>query len=200
MKDFEEDEQCYFNFISEPKFTEMKQQDIIKLKEKIWLKNGKRCPVLDKEIPLDKAVLDHAHKRNDEPYAPDKGTIRTSLDFRVNAVLGKLENAVKRTGLHKEEDFDMVEFCRNAADYFDKGAYMEGDCYFIHPSEVPKRERVGKREYNKVRKYYFKIYPNRKRPPKKPTYVNDNWKQLVKKVDEYIKGEHNGKKKTRTKN
>jgi hypothetical protein len=56
-------------------YIEMKQKDIKILKEKIWLENDKKCPVLGKEIPLEKMTLDHAHKRNDEPYSPTKGVI-----------------------------------------------------------------------------------------------------------------------------
>ncbi len=168
-------------------FIEMKQADIKVLKEKIWKQNNFKCPVLNKEIPLDKMVLDHTHKRKDEKYAIDKGTIRTALDFRVNAVLGKLENSLKRTGLVKEPDFDIGEFLRNAALYFEAGAYMEAEYCFIHPSEVPKRKKVMKSEYNRVKKYYFKLYPKRKKMIKKPIYVNDKWEELVLLTENYIK-------------
>jgi len=147
------------------KFIEMKQKDIRILKEKLWLMNDKKCPVLDKEIPLEKMALDHAHKRNDEEYSEFKGTIREALDFRTNAVLGKLENAIKRTGLSNEQDFDIGTFLRNAADYFDKGAYVDEDGnMYIHPKEVHKEPKVSKRNYNKLKKEYsgkrkFPEYP-----------------------------------------
>lgn len=147
------------------KFIEMKQKDIRPLKEKLWLMNDKKCPVLDKEIPLEKMALDHAHKRNDEEYSEDKGVIREALDFRTNAVLGKLENAIKRTGLSNDPDFDICTFLRNAADYFDKGAYVDeyGNMY-IHPKEVHKEPKLSKRNYNKLKKEYsgkrkFPEYP-----------------------------------------
>lgn len=138
-------------------FKEMKSKDIKPLKEKIWKSNDKKCPVLNKEVPLDKMALDHAHKRNDEEYAHDKGVIREALDFRVNAVLGKLENALKRTGLDKSEGFDIGTFLRNAADYFDKGAYVDEEGYmYVHPKEVKKEPKVSKRNYNKLKKIYNK--------------------------------------------
>lgn len=149
-------------------YEEMKQKDIKPLKEKLWLRNYKKCPVLGKEIPLDKMVLDHAHKRNDEEYSHDKGVIREALDFRVNAVLGKLENALKRTGLSNEPDFDIVEFLHNSADYFQNGAYVETidntDTYFVHPNEVHKIPKLMKSSYNKLKKLYtgkakFPEYP-----------------------------------------
>jgi len=152
-------------------YIEMKQKDIRVLKEKLWLKNAKKCPVLGKVIPLDKMVLDHAHKRNDEVYSPTKGVVREALDKRANAILGKLENALKRTGLGYEEDFDLPTFLRNAADYFEKGAYVdeEGNMY-VHPSEVPKEPKLSKSNYNKLKKLYDKepFTAKRKGQKKKP--------------------------------
>lgn len=149
-------------------FIEMKQSDIKTLKEKIWLQNDKKCPVLGVERPLDKMCLDHIHSRISDEYAIDKGTIRTSLDFRVNAILGKVENAIKRTGLDKEEYFDIGTFLRNAADYFEAGAYHEDNNYFVHPLEVKKYPNVSKKNYNKLKKAYtgkakFPDYPQSKK-------------------------------------
>lgn len=172
-----------------PKFIEMKQDDIKKLKLKIWRENGGRCPVLNKEVPFDKMVLDHIHKRKADPYGVDAGTIRTALEFRVNAFFGKIENAYKRYGL--KDEMGLPDLLRAGADYLENGPYCEDDTYYIHPSEVPKREKVKAREYNKVKKYYFNLYPKRKKMIKRPTYVSDSWLELVKLVDEYI--ENNGK-------
>lgn len=154
--------------IKEINFIEMKQSDIRPLKEKIWLQNDKKCPVLGVERPLDKMVLDHIHSTLSDEYATNKGTIRTSLDFRVNAVLGKLENAIKRTGLDKEEYFNMGDFLRKAANYFDAEPYHEDNNYFIHPNEVKKLPNVSKKNYNKLKKVYtgkakFPDYPNSKK-------------------------------------
>jgi len=151
-------------------YIEMKQKDIKPLKEKIWLANGKKCPVLDIEIPLEKMALDHAHKRNDEPYSPTKGVIREALDFRVNVVLGQLENALKRTGLVNDKDFDIGSFLRNAADYFERGAYInENGNYLIHPNEVPRPKKLSKKNYNRCKKLYNKevFIPKRKNQKKK---------------------------------
>lgn len=152
-------------------YIEMKQKDIRVLKEKIWLENGKKCPVLGKEIPLEKMALDHAHKRNDEEYSPTKGVIRTALDWRANAILGKVENALKRTGLEFDEGFDLPSFLRNAADYFEAGAYKDEDGnMYIHPSEVPTPKKLSKKNYNKCKKLYDteEFIPKRKNQKKKP--------------------------------
>jgi len=168
-------------------YIEMKQKEIKVLKEKLWLKNDKKCPVLGKLIPLDKMVLDHAHKRKDEVYSPTKGVIREALDKRANAILGKVENAIKRTGLSYEEDFDLPTFLRNAADYFEKGAYMDeqGDMY-VHPSEVPKEPKVSKSNYNKLKKLYDKeiFVPQRKGQKKKAMPKYPESKKLTKALKE----------------
>jgi len=164
----------------------MKQKEIRVLKEQLWLRNGKKCPVLGKEISLDKMVLDHAHKRNDEAYSPTKGVVREALDKRANAILGKLENALKRTGLGYEEDFDLPAFLRNAADYFEKGAYVdaEGNMY-VHPSEVPKEPKLSKSNYNKLKKLYDKepFIPKRKGQKKKPMPKFPASKKLTKALE-----------------
>lgn len=152
----------------EVNFIEMKQSDIKTLKEKIWLQNNKKCPVLGVERPLDKIALDHIHSKISDEYAINVGTIRTALDFRVNAVLGKLENSIKRTGLDKEEYFNISDFLRKAADYFEAGAYHEDNNYFIHPNEVKKEPNVSKKNYNKLKKAYtgkakFPDYPQSKK-------------------------------------
>jgi hypothetical protein len=58
MRDFKI-EGDYAVFFDVPEYIEMKQADIKILKEKIWKQNNCKCPVLNKEIPLDKMVLDH---------------------------------------------------------------------------------------------------------------------------------------------
>lgn len=134
----------------------MKQSDIKVLRELIWELNGRKCPVLNTDLLLSDAALDHSHKNKSEEYSPDKGTIRTTLDFRVNSVLGKLENSIVRYGLHTLEDFDLPTFLRNAADYFERGSYIDDSGnYYIHPREVHKTPPVSKRNYNKLKKLYL---------------------------------------------
>ena len=41
---------------------QLKQKNIKELKERLWLKNNKICPLLGIEVELDKMVLDHIHK------------------------------------------------------------------------------------------------------------------------------------------
>jgi hypothetical protein len=64
--------------------------------------------------------------------------------------------------------------------------YLEDQKLIIHPTEIPKKKKVGTREWNRVKKYYFKIFPNRRTLPKRPTYVTENWIELVARVTDYI--------------
>lgn len=172
-------------------FINMKQSDIIVLKEKIWSDNNFKCPVLNKEVPLNKMVLDHAHKLKSELVDIDKGTIRNSLEFRVNAICGKIENNFKRYGLDRE--IDLVQFLRNAADYFEKGSYKDEDGnYYVHPNEVskPKKLKFSKNCYNKLIKKMFQA--NKKLPdyPKNGVLTKSFEKLFIKyNIEiEYLKG------------
>ena len=166
----------------ENKYKELKNSDLKPLREKIWLKNNKKCPVLDKEVPFEKTVVDHAHKRKDEDYAPDKGVVREVLDFRCNSILGKLENSLKRTGLMYEEDFHIGDFLRNAALYFEKGAYIDEEGYMlVHPKEVPPPKILTKRSYNKLKKLYI----NSNKKAKFPEYPKSG--KITKKLNELYK-------------
>ena len=161
------------------KFIEMKSSEIRPLKEKIWRANNKKCPVLNKVIPLEKMVLDHIHKRLDEEYSEHKGVIREALDFRTNAVLGKLENALKRTGLVQDPDFNIGTFLRNAADYFERGAYRDSDGnLYVHPNEVTQEPKISKRNYNSLKKIY-------KKKAKFPEFPKSS--KLTKKLEELFK-------------
>lgn len=141
-------------------FIEMKQKDILPLKEKIWLRNNKRCPLLQIEIDLAKGTLDHIHKLKNEEYSEQKGTIRNCIEFRANAMEGKITNNWKRYfgSDESKHPIKLSDYLRNLADYLDNGAYVEtyenDDAYFVHPTEVPKPKYIKKSCYNKLAKIY----------------------------------------------
>ena len=178
----------------------MSQKDIKDLKEIIWEKNNKKCPVLNKEIPLDKMVLDHRHKLKSEEPDKELGACREALEFRVNAMAGKIENMFKRYGFHKE-DVSLPDLLRSIAGYLERGSYKEpfedSEIYFIHPNEVPKRKKISKRDLNLINKYYFYFYPRKRKIPKfiyeteeSQRLLNEikNWdKEKKKEVDKFIK-------------
>lgn len=152
---------------------QLSQKDVLPLKEKLWIKNDKKCPLLQIEVPLEKLTLDHIHKLQSEEPSDQKGTIRNSIEFRANAMEGKITNNWKRyfgadTSKHP---ISLSNFLRNLADYLDAGAYCENDTYYIHPSEKPKEPKVSKSNYNKLKKLYtltnrkkkFPEYPKSKK-------------------------------------
>jgi len=147
-----------------PKFIEMKFSDIKPLKEKLWLLNDKKCPLLGIEVPLEKCVLDHIHKLKSEDYSEQKGTIRNCIEFRANALEGKIINSWKRYFGTDEinHSISLPVFLRNLADYLEKGAFNDEDKYYVHPNEVPKTPKIGKREFQKINKIYQEKYPKRK--------------------------------------
>jgi len=155
---------------------EMKQKDILTLKTKIWKENNGLCPLLNIKLPLEKCALDHIHKLINEIPSSQKGTIRNSIEFRANAMEGKITNNWKRYFGSDETNHPITlpNFLRNLADYLEKGSYYDGN-YYIHPSEVIKPEPLSKRNYNKLKKVYqlsgkkpkFPEYPKSKKVTKK---------------------------------
>lgn len=144
---------------------EMSYSDIKKLKEKLWLENNGKCPLLGIEIPLDKIVLDHIHKLKSEDPSEQKGTIRNAIEFRANSIEGRISNSWKRYfGADiNNHPIDLPTFLRNLADYLEEGAYSDSDGnYYIHPTEIKKEPKLSKRVFNKIAKLYREEYPKRK--------------------------------------
>ena len=63
----------------------------------------------------------------------------------------------------------LPDLLRNLATFYET-EYMEPK--YIHPSEKAKPEKLGKRRYKEVCKYYTKLYPGRKKLPKYPKSGN----------------------------
>lgn len=165
----------------------MKSTDIKKLKEILHEENAGVCPLLNIEVSIDKMVIDHIHKLKSESPSEQKGTVRNAIEFRANAMEGKITNNWKRYfgADESKHPISLPDFLRNLANYLEKGAYInkEGD-YFIHPSEVVKEPKLGKRDFNKISKLYSEKYP-KKKPLEFPK--SGKWtKQLLELKDELL--------------
>lgn len=179
----------------------MSQSEIKKLKEKIWNSNNRKCPLLEIDLPLDKAVLDHKHKLKSEEVDKEKGCVRNCLDFRSNVLEGKIVNAFKRYfgSDESKHPISLPNFLRNLADYLEEGSYVdiadngETEIYFVHPNEVPKRKKLGKREQNKIKKYYLELYPRRKKIPEFK-YYNDEVIRILEDIQDLEKEKKEKKK------
>lgn len=146
---------------------QMKHNEIKILKLKLWKQNGNRCPLLGVEVDESQMVLDHIHKLKADIPSEQSGTIRNALEFRANALEGKISNNWKRyfgadTSKHP---ITLSNYLRNLANYLEKGSYQcESGNYYIHPSEKVKESKVSKRNYNKLAKLYKESKAKKKFP------------------------------------
>jgi hypothetical protein len=159
---------------------QLKGKDLPALRKNWWLGNNRKCPILDQEIELSEAVVDHQHKLKAEAAdETGKGLCRGVLSNRANAWEGKITNSFKRLGLGKY--IDMPTALRNLADYLDKNHIHTDDILYIHPNEAPKRRKVKKACYNKLISAMKKAGDKRKRPK----YTGNESQTLMKLMEEY---------------
>lgn len=165
------------------KFKELKYSDISKLREYIYKTNKGKCPILNIDIPSENTVLDHNHKKNGNLYSKNKGTIRNVIDFRVNLLLGKIENNFIRYGL---SEYNLPDILRAIADYIESEPYEKDGYYYIHPTEINKKT-LSKRNYNKVKKLYLEDNKHKKRFKAFPSYPKSGkpTKPLIKLFNKY---------------
>ena len=67
---------------------------------------------------------------------------------------------------------------RSLADYLEREPTE-----YIHPREIPKEPKIGKREFTKLNKYYKGKYPNRK-PLEYPS--SGKWTNVLKELADEI--------------
>jgi len=165
------------------------QKETQEIKKELYIINDGVCPLLNEKVPLDKMVADHQHKLKKESCTDwsegGKGLIRGAIEFRANAVEGKIVNAWSRYGLEKE-GYDLPTYLRNLANYLETPPATDLDECYAYYSEKPKRTKVKISEYKRVAKYYLELHPRKKVIIKKPTYVNESWEALVKLTNDYI--------------
>ncbi len=167
----------------------MKPSHTKKIRHEQWLKQNKKCAILKTDLEWKNATLDHKHKTNQEEIGKKgAGLCRGVLDFRVNAFEGIIARRFIRSGLHKITDLPTC--LRNMADYLTNPPMKQK---YIHPNEAPKikKRKLGVRNYKRIRKYYFKIYPNKRVIPDFPKSGNMNpmWEELLDKVNKmHFKG------------
>lgn len=148
------------------------------LRRKQFRKQKGRCAILRRPIAMDDAVMDHKHKLKAQDCGGPQGLgcCRGIIHRNVNSFEGKLERLWKRYGLTGL--IDLPTLLRRCADYIESPP-MEP--IYVHPNEKPKRPKLKKSDYNRICKYYFKIYPNRRKLPEYPKdgIMTERWKSLV---------------------
>jgi len=134
---------------------QLKQKDLKPLREELYKKQNGICPLCKHKITLEEAVVDHQHMTLAETVGEKgAGLIRGVLCLRCNAVEGGMINKYKRYGVYLK---NYPEFLRNLADYLEQEPLP-----YIHPTEAPKIPKLGKRDFNKLKKLYKEKYPRRK--------------------------------------
>jgi len=120
---------------------QLKYKDVKDIREQILEEQEGICPICKK--PVDKPVLDHHHKKK----VGGTGLIRGVICSSCNVFIAKIENNMKRYCIQPDEISNVL---RNVADYFDKEQYP-----YIHPTEAPKKPKLKKSSYNKLRKIHI---------------------------------------------
>ena len=145
---------------------QLKTKDLVTLRKKLYDKNKGICPLLGIEVPFEKTTLDHIHKLRSEECTETKGVVRNTIEFRANALEGKITNNWKRYfgADESKHPIKLPDFLRNLADYLEKGAYSEDDVYFIHPTEKATEPKISKANYNRLKK----VYTSKKKFPDYP--------------------------------
>jgi len=134
---------------------QLKSKDLKALREELYHQQNGICPLCKTKIKLEEAVIDHQHKTQKEEIGVNgAGLVRGVLCNRCNSVEGGMINKFKRYGIYLQ---DYTQFLRNLADYLDQEPLP-----YIHPTEAPKIPKLGKRNFNKLKKLYKLKYPNRK--------------------------------------
>lgn len=165
-------------------FKQITWKQLKELRKKQWILQERKCAVLNKEIDYKDATMDHKHLKKGEKIGKNgAGLLRGVLDFRVNAFEGKVLSWYKRRGLHKL--IDLPSLLRNLAKFLENPPMKP---VYIHPSENKKPKKLGKRDYNKLCKYYFKIYPKKKRLPKYPRSgkMTKTFEKYMKDLEEFM--------------
>ncbi len=148
-----------------------KSKTIKPLREAILNKQKGLCTVCGK--PTKDPTLDHEHIKK----VRGTGLIRSTVCSQCNTFIARSENNAARHGLKLRE---LPDTLRRMADH------LEDQKQIIHHTEIPKRKKVGIRDWNRVKKYYFNVFPTRRQLPKKPTYVTDSWLKLKEVVDSHV--------------
>ncbi len=172
--------------------TQLKQSELKSFREEQHKLQDEICPLLKIKVPIEKTAVDHRHKLKKElPSLDGKGLIRGVIDFRANSVEGKITNAWKRYFGYDEakHPISLPDYLRNLADYLENPPLDH--LKLIHPSERVREEKFMKSDYNKIKKYYFEIFPNKKKMPHYPKVknpvLNDKWRELIRLTEEHIK-------------
>lgn len=169
------------------KLKQITQKEFKELRFTQYLKQKSICPILKHKIEYKDAVFDHRHRIKSEKLGEDgKGLLRGVIHFQANSFEGKVTNAFKRYGLHKF-NISLPDILRNLANYIEKPPMIPE---YIHPKERPKAKKLGKRDFNRIVKYYFQMFPRKRKLPVYPKSgkMNKEFRKMLGMANELHKG------------
>ena len=125
---------------------QLKHSDIKAVREDILIQQNYTCPITKEKLTVENSVLDHKHKHFSGDVIGENGVglVRGVLHRQVNAWEGKIVNSFIRLGLHNLET-DLPSMLRHLADYLEQGTTN-----YIHPTEMPKQQKITKTSFNKL--------------------------------------------------
>lgn len=153
------------------KLKEINWIQLKELRKELIQKQENMCPICGRLLV--KPVLDHHHTKR----IGGSGRIRQVICATCNVFLGKIENNCKRFCIQN----DILPFVlRNIADYLERK-----QTEYLHPSERV-FEKLKKSDYNKIKKYYFEMFPKRKKMIEYPKSgkMNKKFKEILNKIEE----------------
>lgn len=151
------------------------------------------CPILKVTLTKKNAAVDHKHITKTEIKTgltgiDGKGLLRGVIHDQANVFIGKIENGFVRSGCHKF-DVSLSDQLRHIASYLENPPLSQN---MIHPKERTKPKTLGKRDYQKICKYWSEMFPKSKTPPKYPKgrgkrkirYMTPKWIGWLNKANE----------------
>lgn len=151
------------------------------LRKELYKKQRGICPILNRPMKFKDCVLDHKHKKKKQKAGPNgRGLVRGVIHNQANSLEGIIAKKFKRQGVHKYTT--LPDYLRRLADYLEKPTLPP---IYVHPDERPKPKKLTKTEYKRIKKYYFEIYPRRRKFPKYPYKgkMSKKWAKLLKIVN-----------------
>lgn len=165
-------------------------KDAQKYRKEFWLLQNKKCAILNEEILFSESTLDHTHGRITDPVGVnDKGLVRAVLHRECNVLEGKIWNQWNRSSIKKKYKLqDVLQGLINYYNMIEQGN-LPIEQKYIYPSEKPEepKELFTAAQYKKIKNYYFKVFPRRKKLPKKTKYLTDDIREYLSTIDEYRK-------------
>lgn len=139
-------------------YRQLKSNEIKEFKAEILESQGFRCAICGKPLTIDEAVLDHQHKiRKSDPNGENgNGLIRGVLCNFCNPLEGKIFNNLIRYKQIKTDE-ERIQWLEQLINYYKKPKYN-----VIHPTEAVKEPNISKRNFNRLKKTYSELNPDKK--------------------------------------